>query len=249
MDYKRLPFGQYYIDTSKDWRKTGKARFSITYNHVEFTYKLFKIIPLKCSAEWEVHYEPERDVIQVNFEQTHGWKDWVINILFKEKMYDKFTWYDSEAAKFERIQLKASKGWKKMYFAMKHEMKVMVKKYLEEHPTAEIEVIGWSLGSSQAQLAVQDLNYHFHGKKIHCYTSGSVKPWRCGKKERKYLNTCCTECWNFMHRRDIVTYMPPFIGFFAINPVKLGKFNFFSLFNPNHWHTEYGEDYLYEGIE
>lgn len=248
MEYKRLPFGQYYIDTSKDWRKTGKARFDINYNHVEFTYKLLKIIPLKCSSEWEVHYEPERDVIQINFEQTHGWKDWVINLLFREKMYDKFDWLDPDTNKKVNIQLKACKGWKKMYFAMKHDVKAAVKNILDEHPTAEIEIIGWSLGSGQAQFATQDINWHF-GKKPHVFTSGSVKPWRGGKKEKKYLDSTYSECWNFMHKKDIVTYMPPFIGFFAINPIKLGKFNFFSLFNPNKWHTEYGEDYLYKTIE
>ena len=39
-----------------------------------------------------------------------------------------------------------------------------------------------------------------------------------------------------------------FIGFFAMNPIKLGKFNPSSLFNPNKWHTEYGEEYLYEKL-
>ena len=89
MDYNKLSFGQYYIDTSDDWRNSGKSRYDIKYNHVEFTYKLFKLIPLKCSAEWEVHYEEDRNVIQVNFEQTHGTLDWIINLLFKEKMYDR----------------------------------------------------------------------------------------------------------------------------------------------------------------
>ena len=51
-----------------------------------------------------------------------------------------------------------------------------------------------------------------------------------------------------MHKNDIVTYMPPFIGFFAMKPIKLGKFNLFSLFNPKKWHTEYGEEYLYEKL-
>lgn len=246
MDYNKLSFGQYYIDTSKDWRNSGKSRYDIKFNHVEFTYKLFKLIPLKCSAEWEVHYEKDRNVIQVNFEQTHGTLDWIINILFKEKMYDKFTWENSKGKKV-KIVLKASKGWSKMYKAMKHDVKIAVKNILKKHPDAFIEIIGWSLGSSQAQYACQDINYHF-GILPYVYTYGSVKPWRGGRKQKEYLKTTYKECYNFMHKKDIVTYMPPFIGFFAMNPIKLGKFNPFSLFNPNKWHTEYGEEYLYEKL-
>ena len=246
MDYNKLSFGQYYIDTSKDWRNSGKSRYDIKFNHVEFTYKLFKLIPLKCSAEWEVHYEKDRNVIQVNFEQTHGTLDWIINLLFKEKMYDKFTWENSKGKKV-KIILKASKGWSKMYKAMKHDVKIAVKNILSKHPDAFIEIIGWSLGSSQAQYACQDINYHF-GILPYVYTYGSVKPWRGGRKQKSYLKTTYKECYNFMHKKDIVTYMPPFIGFFAMNPIKLGKFNPFSLFNPNKWHTEYGEEYLYEKL-
>lgn len=246
MDYNKLSFGQYYIDTSKDWRNSGKSRYDIKFNHVEFTYKLFKLIPLKCSAEWEVHYEKDRNVIQVNFEQTHGTLDWIINLLFKEKMYDKFTWENPKGKKV-KIILKASKGWSKMYKAMKHDVKIAVKNILNKHPDAFIEIIGWSLGSSQAQYACQDINYHF-GVLPYVYTYGSVKPWRGGRKQKEYLKTTYKECYNFMHKKDIVTYMPPFIGFFAMNPIKLGKFNPFSLFNPNKWHTEYGEEYLYEKI-
>ena len=246
MDYNKLSFGQYYIDTSKDWRNSGKSRYDIKFNHVEFTYKLFKLIPLKCSAEWEVHYEKDRNVIQINFEQTHGTLDWIINLLFKEKMYDKFTWENPKGKKV-KIILKASKGWSKMYKAMKHDVKIAVKNILNKHPDAFIEIIGWSLGSSQAQYACQDINYHF-GVLPYVYTYGSVKPWRGGRKQKEYLKTTYKECYNFMHKKDIVTYMPPFIGFFAMYPIKLGKFNPFSLFNPNKWHTEYGEEYLYEKL-
>lgn len=247
MSYNRLPFNQYYIDTSKDWRKTKKARYDINYNHVSFKYKLLKIIPIKCSAEWEVHFEEDRNVIQVNFEQTHGWKDWIINLLFKEKMYDKFKWTNPDNGKTYKIQLKASKGWSTMFKAMKKDVEDAVSAILTQHPDADIEIIGWSLGSSQAQYACQDINWKF-GKIPYVYTYGSVKAWRGGKKQKMYLKHTYKECYNFMHRSDIVTYMPPFIGFFAMNPIKLGKFKFFGLFNVNKWHTEYSEEYLFKEI-
>jgi hypothetical protein len=134
-----------------------------------------------------------------------------------------------------------------MYKAMKHDMKEAVRELLVQHPDAFIEIVGWSLGSGQAQFACQDIYWHF-GILPYVYTYGSVKPWRGGKKQKEYLATTYKECYNFMHRSDIVTYMPPFIGFFAMKPKKLGKFNFFGLFNANKWHTEYGEDYLYKEV-
>lgn len=246
MEYQRLKFSQMFIDTSKDWRKTGKARFDVEFNHIEFIYKLLGFIKLKFSSEWECHYEADRNVIQVNFEQTHGFKDWIINFLFAAKVYDKF---ETEVnGKKVKIQLKACKGWKMMWFAMKYQVREAINNLLKEHPDAFIEVIGWSLGSSQASYCAQDVNFNFK-KKPYLYTYGSVKPWRgLNKNVREYLKQCCVEAYNFQHRSDIVTYLPPFIGYFATKPVKLGKFNFFGLFDANKWHTEYGEDYLYEKI-
>ena len=246
-EYKRLSFGQYFIDTSKDWRDTGKARFDIEYNHVEYVRKLFGFIPLKCSAEWECHYEEDRNVIQVNFEQTHGWKDWIVNLLFSSKPYDEFVFENVQ------VQLRACKGWMQMFFMMKHQVREAVSKLYAEHPNAEVEIIGWSLGSSQAQYCAQDLFFNF-GIRSYLYTDGSVKPWKkpLSKKKAKtlqnYLAKCTKACYNFMERRDIVTYMPPLTGYFAMNPVKLGKFQFKELFKPNRWHTEYGEDYEYKEI-
>lgn len=247
MEYKRLDFTDYFIICSRDWRGTKKFKERIKYNHVEYTHKLFGLIPIKVSADWECHYDKERNTIQINFEQTHGDSDWMVNLLFPAKIYDEFT-YKDEKGKTKQIQLKASKGWTQMYFAMKGAVKEAVRNLLNEHPDAFVEVVGWSLGSSQAQLCCQDLNFNF-GVKPYLYTFGSVKPWRGGKKIKKYLATTYTAAYNFMHKSDIVTYMPPFFGYFATRPVKLGKFKFFGLFRPQRWHTEYGEAYLYENIK
>lgn len=248
MSYKKLSYGQYYIDVSNDYKKTGKARYNISFDHYKFTYKLFKLIPIKFSSEMEIHYEEDRNVIQINFEETNGVKDWIINFLFWQKMYDKFKWTNKENGKTYNIQLKACRGWATMFKAMKKTMESRVSAILTQHPDANIEIIGWSLGSSQAQFACQDINWKF-GKLPYMYTYGSVKPWRGGKKQKEYLSSTYKEAYNFMHRSDIVCYMPPFVGYFATKPAKLGKFNFFKLFNPYRWHTEYGEEYLYKEVK
>lgn len=248
MSYNRLKFSQMFIDTSKDWNKTGKARFDINYNHVEYICKLFGFIPLKFSSEWECHYENDRNVIQIHFEQTHGWKDWIANFLFPAKMYDEFIYFDGDKQSHQ-IKLKACKGWMQMWFMMKHNIRDSVKKLLERYPDADVEIIGWSLGSSQASYCAQDLNFNLNVKS-HLFTYGSVNPWRGHKKEnKKYLNFCCKEIYNFKHKSDIVTYMPPFIGYYSANPIKLGKFSFIGLFNPWKYHTSYDQDSLYENIK
>lgn len=248
MKYKKLPFNQYYIDTSNDYRDSGKARYKISYNHASFNYKLFKLIPITCTADWEVHYEKDRNVIQINFEETNGLKDWIINLLFVEKMYDKFKWTNPDNGKTYNIQLKACRGWATMFNSIKKDVESSVSAILTQHPDANIEIIGWSLGSSQAQFACQDINWKF-GKLPYVYTYGSVKPWKGANKQKRYLSHTYKECYNFMHRSDIVCYMPPFIGYFAMNHVKLGKFKLFELFNPRKWHTEYGEEYLYKEVK
>lgn len=37
-----------------------------------------------------MHYEPDRNVIQINFEETDGKIDWFVNFMFVEKYYDTF---------------------------------------------------------------------------------------------------------------------------------------------------------------
>ena len=249
MSYQRLPFGDYYIITSQKYHKVDRPDLpKIEYNHVKYTEKLLGFIPIKVSAEWECHYDEGRDVIQVNFEATTGVADWIVNMLFTTKVYDEFMWEGNQ------IQLKACKGWMKMWFMMKHQVREAIANLLKEHPDAEVEIVGWSLGSSQAQYCAQDLNFNT-GIEPHLFTDGSVKPWRKPFSKKKaailksYLDSCTKETYNFMHRSDIVCYMPPFSRYFAMNPVKLGKFKFFGLFKPRTYHTSYGEAQLYEGIK
>ena len=74
MSYTRLPFNQYYIDESNGYRNKNKRRFNIEFNHTEFEYK-FLWKKVKCSADWEIHYEADRNVIQINFEETNEIKN------------------------------------------------------------------------------------------------------------------------------------------------------------------------------
>lgn len=141
-----------------------------------------------------------------------------------------------------------------MYRTIKHEIRHGWLELHEKYSTAYTEIIGWSLGSSQAILCAQDLNYNF-GLKPYLYTFGSVRPFKGTKKNKKllakYLSSLCTECYNFANRNDIVTYMPPFRNFCMISRVDLGdaKISIKKLLNPFVYHTSYDDINFYNQLK
>ena len=71
------------------------------------------------------------------------------------------------------------------------------------------------------------------------------------KRLKSYLDTVCTECWNFADINDIVTYMPPFRGFVMIRRVDISeekKRTFFKLLKPKRFHTTYDHSNLYSKL-
>jgi len=243
-NYQKLKYEQYFIDTSNDYNHTGKSRFDIKYTDVPYFYK-----GALCHANYEVHYEKERNVIQINFEESNGKKDWFVNFMFVEKYYDSFL------SDGEMITLRVHNGWAAMYKAMKHRVRNEFIELRRCYPTAEVEIIGWSLGSGQAMLCAQDLNYNY-GIKSHLITYGSVNPFKTNifnrRKIRRYLRKCCYEVYNFSHKCDIVTYLPfRILGFIKPKRVSVGKFGIlgiFKLFNPWKYHTHYDDEDLYKKI-
>ena len=256
MEYRRLPFEQYFINTSEDFNHTGRATYEVKYTTVRYSHsKLEKFFHVQHEVDYEIHYEEDRNVIQLNFEKSSGTMDWITNIFeFSSKYYDAIMYEGAP------LQLRVHHGWGIMYKAIKREVRAKWKELHEAHPDAETEVLGWSLGSGQAILCCQDLNYNF-GVKPHLYTYGSVRPFK-GKRInksrlKKYLDTVCTECWNFADINDIVTYMPPFRGFTMIRRVDVSeeeKRTFRKLLKPKLYHTTYDHARLYasfvaEGIK
>lgn len=240
--YFKLPYYQYFIDTSGDYNNTGKARYKIKYVDVPYYYK-----GKRCHANYEVHYEKERNVIQINFEKTHGKLDWLVNFMFTPRYYDSFNW------KGCKISLRVHKGWAAMYKAVKDNVR---KDFLDLQtcfPDAKTEIIGWSLGSGQAMLCAEDLFFNFRVRP-YVYTYGSVNPFKTNifnrKKTKKFLRNCCEEVYNFCDKSDIVTYVPfRLFGFIKIRRVAInGRFKFFGLLNPYKYHTHYDQPDLYTNI-
>ena len=242
INYYKLPYHQYFIDTNNDMNNKGNKSFEMKYNDVTYTWK-----GVVTHANYEINYDNKRNVIQVHFQGTNDLPDWFTNFLFIPKYYDTFIWNN------KKITLKVHNSWAAMYKVMKHFIRNGVKDLLALHKDAEVEVIGWSLGSGQAQLCVQDLYYNL-GIKSHLFTFGSVNLFKKNifnrNKIKKYLRSCCKEYHLFCNRNDIVTYVVPRIfGFIKIDRINVkGKFNFFGLFKPLKYHCHYDEESYYERI-
>lgn len=237
--YQRLPFEQYFIDTSRGYGGQTPSVL-VKYKTVEYEHH-----DHKHNAYYCVMYNSKRDVIQCYFKETTDDTGWKANFEFWEDYYDSFE-YEGK-----NIQLKVATGWNIMYRAMKHFVRNEFNALREEHPDSEVEIIGWSLGSGQAQLCAQDLFYNY-GVKAHVFTYGSVKPWYGSDKDvKEYLSSCYKECYNFSNVNDVVTYLPPFKKYFMFNKVKIKQkpFCIFRLFNPQVHHTVYWDKKMYAKIK
>ena len=247
MAYRRLPYEEYFINTSEDYTHTGRATYPVAYVAVKYnTTKFFKWFGLSHEVNYEMHYEPDRDVIQLHFQRTLGAIDWVANIFEFASRY-----YTAIEFEGEKLQLRVHHGWGNMYLAVKHEVRDRWQELHEAHPSAATEILGWSLGSGIACLCCQDLHYNF-GVKPYLYTFGSVRPFKCTPLNKKrmhaYLATLYTDCLNFANVNDLITYMPPFRGFTMIRRVDVGterKRTFFRMLHPLRYHVRYDDADLY----
>lgn len=246
MSYRRLPFEEYFLNTSLDYNHTGRSTMTVDYVPVLYTTGwIERLFRLSHEANYAIFYDGERDVIQLHFQWTVGLRDWFANVFeFSSKYYD--------AIRFKNglLQLRVHHGWGNMYKAIKHPVRDGWKQLKEEHPEAETEIIGWSLGSAIATLCAQDLNYNFKIRP-RLYTFGSVKPFKYVRRNKRqtlrYLSGVCSECMNFADVNDIVTYMPPFRGFTAIRTVRVGleRRTLSRLMKPLKYHTHYDLPELY----
>lgn len=249
MEYRSLPFPQYFIDNSCNRNRNGTPTREISYQAVSYACQgLPKLLGLRHEVNFEIFYDEGRNVIQLNFEKTNGFTDWVANIAEFSCRY-----YDSIDFRGEKLQLRVHHGWAEMYKSIKYDIRDAWKALRDTHPSAYTEIIGWSLGSAQAILCAQDLHYNF-GVKPWLYTFGSVKPFRYTRRDKvrtmEYLSSICTECWNFAISNDIVTYMPPFRGYTMPRRVNLGleKRTLGRLLKPGHYHTIYDDEALYREL-
>ncbi|MBR5731128.1 MAG: hypothetical protein IKX89_04220, partial [Firmicutes bacterium] len=146
MDYQRLPFEQYFINTSEDFNHRGHVSYAVNYTAVEYSTTFFeRLLGIGHEVNYEIHYEEDRNVIQLNFQRTVGFSDWVANVGEFAVKY-----YDSIEFEGQPLQLRVHRGWGDMYLTIKREIRKQWYLMHQEHPDSETEIIGWSLGSGQA---------------------------------------------------------------------------------------------------
>ncbi len=89
MAYQRLPYEEYFINTSEDYTHTGRVTYPVHYVAVKYnTTKFWKWLGISHEVNYEIHYEPERDVIQMHFQRTLDAIDWFANIFeFASRYY------------------------------------------------------------------------------------------------------------------------------------------------------------------
>ena len=251
MNYRRLPFEQYFINTSLDRNHTGKVTYPIKYTAVKYNAGgLLSFLHIMHEMNYEIHYERSRNVIQLNFEKTTGFTDWFANVVeFSAKYYD--------AIQFENkpLQLRVHHGWGNMYKSIKREVRKKWQEFHEAYPDAETEIVGWSMGSGLAILCCQDLHYNF-GVRSHLFTYGSVRPFKAVRSNeaamKRYLRSTAGEAWNFADVNDLISYMPPFRRWMMIRRVDVAMDKgrrFWRLFRVVRYHSHYDEEKLYKLLD
>jgi len=126
------------------------------------------------------------DELQIYFQASNSFLDWIFNFLFPKKMYGLF---------------KVHRGFLRCYLQVRNI--ILDKVYNNNYKN--IIVIGYSHGSAICQLAHQDLVYHFPSMNIQSYAFESPRCLKVPKKLRFYWNTMT----RIVDGTDLITHLPP----------------------------------------
>jgi len=169
MAYRHLPFEEYFINTSEDYTHTGKVTYPVIYTAVKYcTTKIGKALRLSHEVNYEIHYEPERDVIQMHFQRTLGFSDWFANIFEFASRY-----YEAIEFEGEPLQLRVHHGWGNMYRAIKHEVRDAWNELHEQHP-GDFRLVA-RIGHRRAVLSGSELQFRAQVVSVHLRERASVQ--------------------------------------------------------------------------
>lgn len=217
------------------------------------------------------------NALYVSFQQTSGWFDWVLNILFipalvmlpfairKSFLQPVFLiiaiiqivimivfiikYFPKRPYKNMKDVWKVHFGMAIIYGSIRDEIIENVKKFVDNGGT-KIYVGGWSQGGGVSQLCAEDIYYQFQIKPI-LTTFGSLRVgW--GKKAWNHIaDSVEKESICYENGSDIVPHLPLRIwGFKNLLGVHIGeKFNLFKIFNTPKYHSAYGDSALYTSEE
>lgn len=186
----------------------------------------------KIIAEYKI--EKIENKPAVLFQQSSEKTDWIKNLSYKQK---KYKCEDGTVLHFHH-------GFYEYYELMKDDIIEALLDWFKHEAFESILVGGWSLGAGVSEIAVQDIFYHT-GVKCELINFGTPQAIYC-EPTRKLCADSCTLIAEYCNNNDVVTHMPPFLGWTHLNRVKVGTdTDPLKLLNPWKYHTNYDETVPY----
>lgn len=183
-------------------------------------------------VDFAVRTFPKEKRIRLIFEESNGKRDWINNFNFPIKPY-----------KNQKNVLWYARGWAKAYKTANDKiMEKLIDTYMK-NPDYDIEICGWSYGGAMALIATEDFYFR---TKVKCIvtTFGAPKPL-FGKKTKQTVLNCCKEINQYSNVNDLVTFLPPFLGYVHAKKTKVDKKKIFGIFKPNTYHCIYDTESFY----
>lgn len=186
--------------------------------------------------DWRVKVEHEDKAIYVFSQFSTSIIDWIVNFLFffipqVRQWYVYFACLD----------------WQTTFNSCKGLMMNEVLMAMNTFPDYKVVCCGHSYGGAGSVLVGIEIFFQ-SGRKPDLITWGAPKPLVFFFTKlicRLFFGTV----WQFAHWSDIVTYMPPLLGYWNIKVIRIGDFSFKKLFNSREYHTCYGDESLYKDIK
>ena len=184
-------------------------------------------------VDWKVEADNKERIVYLLFQETRSKRDWQVNFNFPAKIYKKQT-----------SCITVAQGWGNAYKSCNDEIMKSLIDMANIHPDYKVLICGWSYGGAMAIIASEDFFYRTK-RKADVITFGAPKAL-FGIKTYKYLKSCTNEVKQYAHINDVVPLVPPFIGYFHLNKISIGKDFFLTkLFDPEKYHCIYGDETLY----
>lgn len=197
-------------------------------------YKVITFIKNWKSVGDDVEYAiiTYEDFCYLVFKQTDSKRDWINNFNFPVKPY-----------KNQESCLLVARGWGNAYKSCNDEI---MNDFISQLNGKVPVICGWSYGGAMSVIASEDFYYRTKIKPI-VITYGAPKPL-FGTRSKRYVNSCTQYTRQYSHKSDVVTLLPPFLGYKRLCSNWIGKFNLFGLFNPEKYHCIYGTKSLYDNL-
>lgn len=161
--------------------------------------------------------------------------DWIVNFLFFciPQIRNWFVYF-------------AALGWQSAFNSCKGMILNEVLLAMNTFPDYKVVCCGHSYGGAGSVLVGIEIFFQ-SGRKPDLITFGAPKPLVF-----IFSKLICSLFFRtvkqYAHRCDIFTYLPPFIGYWNIKVIRLGKFSLKGLFQPDIYHQCYGDESLYREI-